>query len=58
MGAANLAGGVALCAVEALLTSSFNSLEAESNGTSHEVSDFEAVLHDDPPTYEAAMASP
>ena len=58
MGAANLAGGVALCAAEALLTSSFNSLEAESNGTSHDVSDFEAVLHDDPPTYEAAMASP
>ena len=52
MTAANLAGGVALGAVEALLTSAFVALGAEPGVTDHQpdVSDFEAVLHDNPST--------
>ena len=52
MTAANLAGGVALGAVEALLTAAFVALEAEPGVTDHQpdMSDFEGVLHDDPST--------
>ena len=51
MRAVNLAGGEETCSLEALLTS-YAALHTES------VSSLEAILHDDPPSYEAAMASP
>lgn len=54
---ASLAQGAALGEAEALLTSFY--LELDPNLAKNcEPSDFEAILHDDPSTYVAAMASP
>ena len=62
MRAAHLAGGAALSVVETLLSSAYTALESNDvtslAGKDTEIADFEAMLHDDPPTYKAAMASP